>query len=791
MQLAALAESAGASARPPEDPVTPPVVLSHVEPPFPPAERAAGTHGVVVLVVTVGKDGVVGTVEVLQSAGERLDRAAVKAVRAWTFAPARRGAVDVASRVRIPFRFETAPPVPRLAASSPQPPTGETPTSVTAEGDPDHGPAVVRVTGKPTDRGASDFHIDVGELANLPRANAAELVKLAPGFVITNEGGAEFGQHTYLRGFSADEGQDFELSVDGVPINESGNIDTNGFADQHFIIPELVSSLHVLEGPYDPRQGNYAVAGSVDYQLGLDRRGLTGRFTVGSFGTNRAVLMWGPPGESAHTFVAMELYSTNGFGENRDGRHASAMGQYEGRFGEHGVWRVSGTAYVNEFHSAGELREDDVAAGRIGFYDTYDTRQGGESQRYSAAGTLETRAGPFTLRQQVFVIQRYMDLREDFTGFLLDPIRGDLADTHSTETSFGARGVARTRLTALGLPQELEAGYFARGDHTDGTIQRLAVLTNAPYATDGSLESILGDVGVYGDATLRVSKWASLRGGPRVDLFTFDVTDRVASTRTDAATVAAMPRAALLLGPFDGFTLSSSYGVGERTLDPQSVADGTHPLFATVQSGEAGVAYVRSFESLLVDARSDFFDTTISQDTIFSETAGRTIPTKGTIRTGWAGALRLTGRFLDESASVTLTRCIYDDTRLPIPFTPTSVIRNDTVAFAPLPWRLRGREIKGTLGGSVTYVGPRPLPYAQTSDPIFTIDATASLRWWAFELALSAMNLLGSRYRLGEFNYASDWHTQSPAPTTPERTFSAGAPRSMYLTLAVTLGGGS
>ena len=47
-----------------------------------------------------------------------------------------------------------------------------------------------------------------------------------------------------------------------MPINESGNLHGNGYADTHFIIPELVQSLRVVEGPFDPRQGNYAVAGS-------------------------------------------------------------------------------------------------------------------------------------------------------------------------------------------------------------------------------------------------------------------------------------------------------------------------------------------------------------------------------------------------------------------------------------------------------------------------------------------------------------------------------------------------
>src|SRR6185295_4688173 len=99
------------------------------------------------------------------------------------------------------------------------------------------------------------------------------------------------------RGFDAREGQDLEFSANGVPINESGNLHGNGYADTHFIIPELVESVRVIQGPFDPRQGNYAVAGSADYHLGLERRGATAKFTTGSFGTNRMLLTWGPKTE--------------------------------------------------------------------------------------------------------------------------------------------------------------------------------------------------------------------------------------------------------------------------------------------------------------------------------------------------------------------------------------------------------------------------------------------------------------------------------------------------------------
>ena len=97
-------------------------------------------------------------------------------------------------------------------------------------------------------------------------------------------------------------------------------------------------------------------------------------------------------------------------------------------------------------------------------------------------------------------------------------------------------------------------------------------------------------------------------------------------------------------------------------------------------------------------------------------------------------------------------------------------------------------RVSGSTG--VTFVAPRPLPYGTRSDPIFTIDASVTLGWSFVELGLAAQNLLDTQYRLGEYNYASDFHSQAFPTLVPVRHFSAGAPRTLLLTLALNLGAG-
>jgi iron complex outermembrane receptor protein len=719
------------------------------------------------------------------------------------------------------------------SAAGAQEPTASDPAPAATSGPPAPPPEPkteeVTVVGRrdTPSRGASDFNLKLGELGRVPRGNAADLLKLAPGILLTNKGGDGHAEQVFLRGFDAREGQDIEFNVGGVPINEAGNLHGNGFADLHFLIPELVESLRVVEGPFDPRQGNFAVAGSATYELGLLQRGITAKATAGSFGTRRLLLTWGPPGTSVRTFGGVELFRTDGFGSNRASERGSAMGQYEGSFRQ-GSFRVGATAYSTHYQSAGVLRAQDVESGRVRFFDTYDTRQGGDSSRTSFYGDLDMKQGAMNYRQGAFLVFRSMRLLENFTGFLLDPQRpvqiphgqrGDLLDLSVDSITYGARGSALYRARALGLPQAIEVGYFARGDRTASSQMRRQSLPDVPYLRETDLDARLGNLGLYGDLDLRPLRKVVLRGGVRGDLFTYDVKDlcavseirqpsaqnppgdasclsqqdfgryREPTERISTSSMVLLPRGSLLIGPFESFTFSGSWGSGARSIDPVFINQNRSQPFARLEAWEFGVSYVRTLGETELMVRSIFFQTHVDRDLIFSETAGRNVLAQGTTRTGWVGALRATGDFFDQAANVTLVKSTFDDTGLLIPYVPDVVVRSDSSLHGDLPLRLGQRPLQGALASGITYVGRRALPFGQRSDRIFTVDLSASVRYRAYELSLVSTNLLDQRYRLSEFNYASDFRSASQPTLVPARHFSAGAPRGVFLTLAATLGG--
>lgn len=100
---------------PPGEPAPLPVVppnfvaayLDNPAPRYPDSSKRLGEAGLVVLRVRVNTEGRPELVEIEKSCGfQRLDRAALDAVRKWKFVPAKQGEQPVAATVLVPLNFE-------------------------------------------------------------------------------------------------------------------------------------------------------------------------------------------------------------------------------------------------------------------------------------------------------------------------------------------------------------------------------------------------------------------------------------------------------------------------------------------------------------------------------------------------------------------------------------------------------------------------------------------------------------------------------------------------------------
>jgi TonB family protein len=828
-----------AAAAPSIDDVTPPSVLPHVDAQDPASARACRKHGDVVLALTIDADGHVSKVDVFESGGADLDEAAIVAARQWTFIPAKRGGKALASRIRVPFHFAPPAPPPELV---PPPKPGTEPilaphVVTTPSAEPAGGaaagaapaPAEVRVTGRPNppSRGQSDFRIPRTTLTAAPHGSGADLLATAPGVYIAHPEGEAIAQRIYLRGFDAEHGQDVELHVAGIPMNQPSHIHGQGYADLNLVIPETVRSIRVIEGVYDPRQGDFAVAGSADYDLGIEERRSRVKLSYGSFDTKRMVAIWAPEGQPEETFGAASFRTTDGFGNGtRGGISGGAVGQY--RIGL--PYDVSAVLHVGAYAArsniAGVVRRDDVEAGRIGLYDAYPD----PSARAQSAGTSRTQIG-ITIDRRAnedgsrtsaamwFYLASFR-ARTNFTGYTqrsrVEPTwvgRGDLIEQSNDDLGLG--GSLSYRSAHLSPIKHIAIQYELGTDVRTNRVQQQQNLLRAPQnetwdqRDDADLRTT--DIGVFGDVLVSGSKYVKLRGGARADLLFFDVDDKLGNFtpafsqkthlpgfRRTASGIAAGPRATLEGHPTSWLRLSASYGEGYRSPQARQLEEGEQAPFAKVRSYEAGATVKRGDD---ISLTAIAYQTDLSYDLVFDPAEGRLARVGPTTRRGLVGyLLAAPADWMNVSLSATYVHATLDSPPIPtpenpspayvsgqsLPYVPPLLVRSD-VAFTRTIGTAFGKPLAWKAGYGTTFLSSRPLPYGQTSPPVFLVDATVGVRRDWLELSLEAFNLLDARYADTEYAFVSNWQSGAIPSRVPARHISAGAPRAILASLTLYL----
>jgi len=736
-----------------------------------------------------------------------------------------------------------APPPPAAAAPSPSPAVGPPPAAAPAQqeklesapaaekGTPRHSFTTTvraeRAPPRPAERSASDFAITRDVIAAAPRQEGAEVLRTAPGLYIARSEGLAVGHRYMLRGFDADHGQDLELRVAGLPINLPSHIHGQGYADLGFLIAETVDELRVSEGVYDPRQGDFAVAGSIDVQLGVRQRGWQARSQYGAFNTFRQLLLWAPEGQDRGTFAAVQYGRTDGFGQNRRGQTGSAVVQ--AIFGS-GAWRyrLNGIFYGARADHAGVVRTDDVSAGRVGFLDAYPfptaRAQNALAVRVLLGFTAEYR-GERGDNADLGVWLGFDNLRlqENFTGFLQRSRtlantagRGDLIEQQNRTFSVGlsARYRSRTYRPATWAMGTVEFGLSGRVDLIEQAQNLLdAAVRNQTWdrRVDASITG--ADMGLWTDLDWRMTRYLQLRLGMRADVLHYDVNDRlgnfaplvrpqdsyIVGFRRSAFGVAYGPRASVDVKPLSWLSIRAAYGEGYRSPQARTLEDGEGAPFSKVRSVDFG-ARIRLRQRYQITATGYY--THLSDDVAFDAEEGRLERIGETQRLGLT--VHAEGRPLDWIVGAFSLTYVDAELREPppataeepqppyqpgqnLPYVPPLVLRLDLGVNPTLVKKLWRAPLALRAGVGFSYLSPRPLPYGAFADPVPLLDASVGLRWGLLDVGLDLFNLLDRRYAAIEYNFPSSWSPDEARSRTPARHFAAGAPLTWMLTAGVSL----
>src|SRR5262245_6867951 len=111
---------------------------------------------------------------------------------------------------------------------------------------------------------ASQGAVTAHQLEMRPVMRSGELLETVPGLIVSQHSGEGKANQYYLRGFNLDHGTDFATTVAGMPVNMPSHGHGQGYSDQSFLIPELVSGVQYSKGPYFADQGDFSSAGAAN-----------------------------------------------------------------------------------------------------------------------------------------------------------------------------------------------------------------------------------------------------------------------------------------------------------------------------------------------------------------------------------------------------------------------------------------------------------------------------------------------------------------------------------------------
>ncbi len=657
-------------------------------------------------------------------------------------------------------------------------------------------PDQVSVRAKPPARSASDWEVDRETIRAAPHQSGADVLNVVPGLFVTDQGVPGRAPHLSLRGFEGTSGQDVEIFAGNIPLNQVSHIRAPGYADMRLIMPEVIRSVRVQNGAYDPRQGDFAVAGSLHMDLGLERPGFWAKSGIGSFGGRRVFLAAAP--ELKHmedSFVAFESDATDGPGGNRGGERSSFVGQIGG--GEDAMtFHATLAIGSGRFDFPGYLPQNDVERGAYA-YGTNGPKGRDRTSQTLGGVDFVFEGGSGTIGLGAFGGKTKTSFHQNLTGYLLDPAAG-LAPTSSDDSEQvndammgGLTMFYRRGIELVSRRDAVELGVLARTDSIDQTDTRLTPdgKKNGMFA-DATINST--NIAGYVDASLYPFRRTVIRGGTRLDSLSYSITDRTNDSGLERTSQGFHlgNKAVIDYALSGGVHLLASYGEGFRSPQVRELAEGERVPFATTRGVEAGAKWK---SGRLLQTSFVGFGNWLSHDRIFDASLRQNAEAPSSQRLGLAGALTLRSGPFGSSISATYTNARFtgSDARFVdgqrVPYAPAFVARNDAFVVGSLG-RVLDRHVMGRVGMGLEGVAGRVLPDGRAAKDVAYVDAVAALGWRSIEVAINATNLLGLRYYDSQYVYASNFE-RSPTIGTPTSHVLVAPPTAVFVTLQIHLRG--
>ena len=427
---------------------------------------------------------------------------------------------------------------------------------------------------------ASSRSMRTFDLEIRPNRTTQQMLQMAPGLIVAQHAGGGKAEQIFLRGFDADHGTDVAIDVDGLPVNMVSHGHGQGYADLHFMIPDVIERVDVFKGPYFAQYGNLATAGAVSFQSRDHLEHNEIRFTGGSFGTANYTMLYQLPmadiGETV--YFAGNYYRSNGpFDSPQNLQRFNVFSKVHTHLSERSTLTLDLGAFSSAWDASGQLPVRGIATGLIGRWGAIDDLEGGTTGRNNVNLTFRSKG----LNNSDFTTQAYFSrynfkLFSNFTFFLTDPINGDMIEQIDDRHLFGFKSDYSFYHNLGPYLVRATVGGGMRGDNTDvGLWKNISRERNQSLVDSRVLER---NFSLWGREEIFLSSQWQLMLGLRADYFTFQVEDRLVGLPADlphasgyAQDQIVSPKATLVYSPGRSLDFFFNAGKGFHSNDARNV----------------------------------------------------------------------------------------------------------------------------------------------------------------------------------------------------------------------------
>jgi outer membrane receptor protein involved in Fe transport len=615
------------------------------------------------------------------------------------------------------------------------------------------------------------------DLQTRPLTNAQEILPLVPGLFIAQHAGGGKAEQIFLRGFDIDHGTDINLSVDGMPVNMVSHAHGQGYADLHFIIPEMVDRVDYKKGPYFAQIGNFGTAGAAQFITpgALDRSFV--KVEAGQFDSYRLVNAWNIVNQEKHrAYLASELSYSNGyFDAPQYFNRRNLMGKYTFLLSDRQSLSVSFSSFSSTWDASGQIPERAVAAGSIGRFGAIDPTEGGRTSRDNLSLTLLKTISPAAyLKSQLYLSRYRFELYSNFTFFERDPVNGDQIRQKENRQILGYNGALHLKNQFLSRPYESEFGLNLRYDQIEDnelsyTKNRETTLENVAL---GNIQE--GNYSVYYDGTLWLSPAWNVNAGLRYDQFYFRYDNLLETGYNPQAVFKGRfsPKFNLTGKVSEQVQIFVNAGYGFHSNDTRVVvAQGGQDILPKAFGAELG-ANLKASPTLLLQGSLWHLD--LDQEFVYVGDEGIVEPSGRTRRRG-----------VDIMARWQLRQKLFVDANVNYAFARSrdEEVGNNYIPLAP-DWTSTGGVLyepnqKWQFSLRYRYLDDRAANEDKSliAGGYFLLDGVARYRSGNFELGLTAQNLLNRAWKEAQFETTSRLRTERDSIT--EIHYTPGTPRNL------------